>query len=218
MDFFAGNLIAGKPLEEWAKEYWQWVVTTPETIPKDPQTNLDQCIIGSDPVGMMTFLINPYQITYNSKCTIPSDRYVLVPLLTSECDPTVPDPRGQSDNIQDVWACAKDANEIFKLWKVVLDDQILFENSGNSVVNQNLTEQILVRNSSIFTLNIPENNRFGVPAGPYPAVVDGYYLVLNPLPVGEHILEYSIVHEIPVPGVGIPQQIPGKATYSLTVV
>jgi hypothetical protein len=48
MDFFAGNLIAGKPLEEWAKEYWQWVVTTPETIPKDPQTNLDQCIMGSD--------------------------------------------------------------------------------------------------------------------------------------------------------------------------
>jgi hypothetical protein len=84
MDFFAGNLIAGKPLEEWAKEYWQWVVTTPETVPKDPQTNLDQCRMGSDPAGIMTFLINPYQITYNSKCTIPSDRYVLVPLLTSE--------------------------------------------------------------------------------------------------------------------------------------
>jgi hypothetical protein len=117
-----------------------------------------------------------------------------------------------------MWACAKDANEIFKLWKVVLDDQILFENSGNSIVNQNLTEQILVRNSSIFTLDIPENNRFGVPGGAYPAVADGYYLVLNPLPIGEHILEYSIVHEIPVPGVGIPQQIPGKATYSLTVV
>jgi hypothetical protein len=218
MDFFAGNIIAGKPLEEWAKEYWQWWITTPETIPKDPETNLDQCIVGSDPAGIMTFLLDTYQTTYNAKCAIPSQRYILVPLLIGECDPTVPDPRGKSDNIQEMWECAKDADEIFKLWKVVLDNQVLFENSGNSIVNQNLTEQILVRNSSIFTMNIPEINRYGAPAGSYPAVVDGYYLVLNPLPVGEHILEYSIVHEIPVPGVGIPQQIPGKATYSLTVV
>ena len=57
----------------------------------------------------------------------------------------------------------------------------------------------------------------GAPPGSYPAVVDGYYLVLNPLPAGEHTLKYSIVHEIPVPGVGMPQQIPGKATYTLTV-
>ncbi|MDQ3852996.1 MAG: hypothetical protein M3299_09200, partial [Thermoproteota archaeon] len=138
--------------------------------------------------------------------------------LISECDPTVPDPRSKSDDIQDMWACAKEANEIFKLWEVVLDHQILYKNSGDSIVNPNLTEQILVRNSSIFTLNIPEMNRFGVPGGAYPAVVDGYYVVFNPLPVGEHTLEYSIVHEIAVPGVGIPQQIPGKATYSLTVV
>ncbi len=217
-DFFAGNTIAGKPLEEWAKEYWQWWMTVPETIPKDPTTNLDECFIGSDPAGVMIFLVNPYQITYNAECTIPSERYILVPLLVGECDPTVPDPRSKTDNIEDKWACAKDADEIFKLWEVVLDDRILFQNSGNGVVNQNLTEQILVRNSSIFTINIPEINRYSAPAGSYPAVVDGYYLVLNPLSVGEHILEYSIVHEIAVPGVGLPQQIPGKATYFLTVV
>jgi hypothetical protein len=217
MDFFAGNIIAGKPLEEWAKEYWQWWMTVPETIPKDPETNLDQCLIGSDPAGVMIFLVSPYQITYNAKCTIPSEKYILVPLLVGECDPTVPDPRSKNDNIQDLWACAKDADEIFKLWEVVLDGRVLFQKSGNSVVNQNLTEEILVRNSSIFTINIPEVNPYGAPAGSYPAVVDGYYLVLNPLSVGEHVLTYSMVHEIPVPGVGIPQQIPGKATYSLTV-
>lgn len=218
MDFFAGNIIADKPLEEWAKEYWQWWVTVPETIPKDPTTNLDECFIASDQAGVMVFLVDPYQITYNAKCTISSERYILVPLLVGECDPTVPDPRGKSDNIEDKWACAKDANEIFKSWEVVLDGRVLFKNSGNTVVNQNLTEQILVRNSSIFTINIPDANRFGAPAGSYPAVVDGYYLVLNPLSVGEHVLEYSIVHEIAVPGVGIPQQIPGKVTYSFTVV
>lgn len=216
-EFFAGNIIAGKPLEEWAKEYWQWWMTVPETIPKDPVTNLDNCFIGSDPAGVMIFLVNAYQITYNARCTVPSESYILVPLLVGECDPTVPDPRGKSENIQDKWACAKDADEVFKSWEVVLDNRVLYKNSGNEVVNQNLTEQILVRNSSIFTINIPEINRYGAPTGSYPAVVDGYYLALKPLSVGEHILEYSIVHEIPVPGVGMPQQIPGKATYSFIV-
>jgi hypothetical protein len=216
-EFFGGNIIGGKPLEEWAKQYWIWWMTVPETIPKDPTTNLDSCFMGFDSEGVMIFLVNAYQITYNTRCTIPSDRHILVPLLVGECDPTVPDPRGKSENIQDKWACAKDANEVFKAWQVVLDNRILYKNSGNEIVNQNLTQQILVRNSSVFTLNIPDINRYGAPAGSYPAVVDGYYLVLKPLSVGEHILEYSIVHEIPVPGVGMPQQIPGKATYSFTV-
>jgi hypothetical protein len=216
-DLFAGNMIGGKTLEEWAKEYWQWWMTVPETIPKDPTTNLDSCVIGSDPSGLMIFLVNAYQITYNAKCAIPSDKYILVPLLIGECDATVPDPRGKSENIQDKWACAKDANEIFKSWEVVLDGTVIYKNSGNEVVNQNITEQILVRNSSVFTLNIPEINRYSAPAGSYPAVVDGYYLGLKPLSTGEHVLEYSIVHEIPVPGVGMPQQIPGKASYSFTV-
>lgn len=218
MDFFHGNIIADQPLEEWAKEYWQWWMTIPENIPKDPITNLDECFTGSDPTGSITFLVNPYQITYNTKCTIPSDRPILVPLLTGECDPTVPDPRAKSDKIEDKWKCAQDADEIFKSWEVVLDSQVLFKNSGNDVVNPNLKEEILVRNSSIFTLNIPEINRYGAPAGSYPAVVDGYYLVLNPLPVGEHTLKYSIVHEIAAPGVGMPQQIPGRVSYTLNVV
>jgi hypothetical protein len=209
LDFYAGNIIAGKPLEEWAKEYWQWLMTTPESIPKDPNTNLDKCVIGFDPTGEMIFLMDAYQITHSAKCTIPSGRNILVPLLVGECDPTVPDPRAKSNKIEDKWECAQDADEIFKSWEVVLDGQVLFKNSGNSVVNPNLKEEILVRNSSIFTISIPEINRAGAPAGSYPAVVDGYYMVLKPLPVG--------VHQIPVPGVGMPQQIPGKVTYTLTV-
>jgi hypothetical protein len=216
-DFYAGNVVVNKTLEEWAKEYWQWWITLPETIPKDPDNNLDKCFTDSDQTGVMTFLVDPYQITYNTKCTIPSNSYILVPLLVGECDPTVPDPRAKSNKIEDKWACARDADEIFKSWEVVLDGRTLFKSSGNNVVNQDLKDEILVRNSSIFTINIPEMNRYDAPPGSYPAVVDGYYLILKPLPVGEHALKYSIVHEIPVPGVGMPQQIPGKVAYDLTV-
>ena len=68
LDFYAGNKVANRPFEEWAKEYWQWWMTVPETIPKDPNTNLDKCFTGSDQKAAMTFLVEPYQITYNTKC------------------------------------------------------------------------------------------------------------------------------------------------------
>jgi hypothetical protein len=40
MDFFAGSKPFGKPLDEWAKLYWQWSLTIPYEIPKD-ETGLD---------------------------------------------------------------------------------------------------------------------------------------------------------------------------------
>ena len=86
-----------------------------------------------------------------------------------------------SDKIEDKWACAKDADEVFKSWEVILDNRTLFKNSGDEVVNMELKDQILVRNSSLFTLDIPENNKFDAPPGKYDAVVDGYYLPLMPI-------------------------------------
>jgi hypothetical protein len=68
-------------------------------------------------------------------------------------------------------------------------------------------------------IEIPENNRYDVEAGTYPAVVvDGYYLVLKSLPPGEHKLKYQINQEKVdtwignvLPGVG------GSVSYNLNV-
>jgi hypothetical protein len=62
-------------------------------------------------------------------------------------------------------------------------------------VNAELQDKILIRNSSMFILNIPEINRFEKPSGPTEAVEDGYYLILKPLNTGKHVLKYKIIHE-----------------------
>lgn len=173
--------------------------------------------IGLDSDGKVIFDIGAYATTYAAKCTMPSGMYFLVPLLVGECDATVPDPKGAGDRIEEKWACGKDADDIFKAWEFVLDNRILFKNSGGEQINMDLKDQILVRNSSIFTLEIPENNRYETPPGSYEAVTDGYWLLLNPLTPGEHELSYSIVHEQEIPGVQRPHQIPGKAMYFLNV-
>ena len=106
-------------------------LSTPYEIPKD-ETGLDKCIVGSDPEGRMQFLLNGYEKTYTAKCTISSQKPILIPLLIGECDSTIEDdPRVKTGKIEDLWECAKDVDEEFYLWDVTLDDKVLFRKSGN---------------------------------------------------------------------------------------
>ena len=213
-----GRDIYGESLDTWAQKYWQWSVAMPfaQDIPIDPQTQMSKCVVGSDQNGTMLFLLDPYDNEYTTKCTIPSGKPILVPLLISECDRKTPDPRIKPGEIEGLWACAKDFNEVFRAWDVTLDNKTLTRKAANEEVNIQLMDEILVRNSSIFTLDFPENNRFELPSGPVETVVDGYYLILNPLAPGEHLLKYKITHEQKSPGVEL-SYIYGDVTYLLDV-
>jgi hypothetical protein len=91
------------------------------------------------------------QIDINVKmCFMPSGE--LIPLLIGECDPTVPEERTKSGKIEDLWACAREANEPFNTWAVALDGDVIFKKVGNEEVNAELKNEILIRNSSKFTL------------------------------------------------------------------
>ncbi len=216
-DFFAGRSPYGIPLEKWAMEYWQWVATLPPDNPIDSATQKHKCLMGSDSGNQMVFLISPYEMEYSTECKISSGKSILVPLLVGECDSTVDDARAKTGKIQDLWACAKDADEGLKSWSVKLDGNTLFQKLGGEEVNMHLLNEILVRNTSSFPLNIPEVNRFEVEEqGSYPAVVDGYYLILQPIPVGTHTLEYVFVQEKSTGGLKIPSP-ESRATYVLTV-
>lgn len=216
-EIIAGKEIYGKPLEYWAQEYWKWFVTLPPgDIPKNDSTNLNQCILGTDSNNIMVFLMSSYDLTYGAKCTISPDKPILVPLLISECDATVPEPRTKTGKIEDLWTCTRESNEGFEAWDVRLDNKVLFQKAGNIAVNAEMKDEILVRNSSLFTISYPEINRFEVEAGSYPAVVDGYYLILKPLSPGEHVLKYKISHRENIPGADL-SYVSGDATYYLTV-
>jgi hypothetical protein len=165
---------------------------------------------------VMVFLMSSYDLTYGAKCTISPDKPILVPLLISECDATVPEPRTKTGKIEDLWTCTRESNEGFEAWDVRLDNKVLFQKAGNIAVNAEMKDEILVRNSSLFTISYPETNRFEVEAGSYPAVVDGYYLILKPLSPGEHVLKYKISHRENIPGADL-SYVSGDATYYLTV-
>ena len=122
----------------------------------------------------------------------------------------------KTGKIEDLWACAKDADEGFISWEVTLNIHTLFKKAGSEQVNHDLLDQILVTNSSLFNITVPEINYFEVEPGVYPAVVDGYYLIINPLTKGEHKLSYKYTHEQKIPGADL-SYVNGDATYLLTV-
>jgi hypothetical protein len=67
-------------------------------------------------------------------------------------------------------------------------------------------------------IEIPKNNRYDVEAGIYPAVVDGYYLILKPLPPGEHTLRYQINQEKVGTGIdNVQPGVGGSVSYNLNV-
>jgi hypothetical protein len=217
-EILTGNLIYGKPLEHWAQEFWQWrIATRLDDLPVDDTTKLQKCIIGSDPEGIMIFLVNSYDLTYSGRCAISSKKPILVPLLVSEEDSgSATDPRVKPGKIEGYWASAKDYNEVFKAWDVRLDNKTLFKKAGNEEVNIQLLNEILVRNSSFFTLNVPPDNFADMEPGSFEAVVDGYYMVLNPLSPGRHLLEYKITHEQRIPGADL-SYVYGNVRYILDV-
>jgi hypothetical protein len=115
----AGKEPLGESLESWATRFWQWEIALP------PGFETNQCVMYSVPNTSMIFLMNPYTANYKGNCAIPSDRYILVPLLVGECDPTVP--AVKTATIEELRKCAQAADEPFKSWDVVLDDRIILE-------------------------------------------------------------------------------------------
>jgi hypothetical protein len=216
-DIFVEHPFNNKTLGDFAKNFWQWWMTVPTSIEKDSITGLEKCITGNDSTNTTVFLFNSYLTDYSTYCTIGSNQSILVPLLVGECDPTVPELR--SKQIADLWKCAADADEVFKYWDVTLDGNIIFKKSFSEEVNSYLKEQILVRNSSVFMLQIPKINHYEAPEGNFTAAVDGYYLHLKPLSPGEHILKYRIYHEDKnVIDIGNkPRLNIGKAQYTFNV-
>jgi hypothetical protein len=127
-------------------------------------------------------------------------------------------PEAKSGTLEDLRSCTMAADEPFEAWDVILDDTVISRNWGNQIHNPNIVQDSLVRNSAMFTINIPKNNHYDAAPGSYPAVVDGYYLVLNPLPVGEHKLIYRINQEKVGAGMAnVPTLVGGSATYNFQV-
>jgi hypothetical protein len=176
------------PLKELSAEWQQWALSIP--TPENPQldTNGKKCVVGQH--GSVWFLAGVFGGgTARRKCSVPADKILYFPAINNVQinSPNVCGELPENIPVEDLRARSA----------AFIDGatNLLVEVDGKEVKNLRRIQ------SEVFAVALPEDNVFdapcaeaglgNVPAGIYsPAVDDGFYVRLNPLRVGPHILHF----------------------------
>jgi hypothetical protein len=193
--------------EKLSAEWQQWALSIPTSVNPQLDTNGENCMVGQR--GSVWFLAGvfiggagmPTRI-----CSVPEGKALYFPVINS-VQINVPNVCGQGPNNFSV-------RELRSMAAPIIDGA-----TNLSVTVDNAIKNLRRVKSEVFEVALPEENVFdslcggpgSVPAGVYsPAVDDGFYVLLKPLPVGHHTLHihaeslaFSVIQDV---------------TYNLTVV
>jgi hypothetical protein len=188
---------------DWMAKWWQWNLGIPagkhpsEILIDNDAVSASQCSINQG--GPVWFLPDVGQAGKVVYCDIPANKSILLPVSDGESDPTDPcaqDPGRGPDLESRIIDCAMFNRADQEFLKLEVD--------GKPV--NDFEEQYRAK-SGIFNVTIPEDATLaieGVKPGFYePALTEGYFLFLKPLPIGPHYVEYE-VEEILKPSVPGP--------------
>jgi hypothetical protein len=157
--------------QEWPAKWWQWHMSIPADV--HPRENYlpERCGLNQD--GPVWFLPdgpnNPTQQVRT--CVIPSDKSILIQVVGGECDYE----EETNKNDEDVKLCIASGNDGARVFASVDGSEIKNFSSYKSGYHW-------------FNITIPDKNVYDAVPGTYRAAVDGWFLFLKPLPVGEHKL------------------------------
>jgi hypothetical protein len=154
---------------QWVGRYEQWLTSIPEENNPTLDETGERC--GQNQSGPVWFLAASSGGTVEKTCTIPEGRAILLPVISRWELKTSP-----ADTEADMRAHMKNS----------LDHVTTLEASIDGTPLQNLWNYRVL--SPLFNVTLPKNNLLGVPEGPTEGVSDGYWLLLQPLPVGEHTI------------------------------
>ena len=159
----------GHTYGEWAAEYWKWIGAFPwAENPQNDETG-EFCAIGQS--GKVWFLAASFGFgEWVRECEVPAGKAIFFPIA-----PGVFFAPGDGDTEEEVRAAANAA----------MDGVDLLECSVDGVPLKNLFDYRA--ESPAFTL--PEGLLVG---DRYPAVADGYWILLAPLSAGDHVIHFRM--------------------------
>lgn len=199
----------GKTYGEWSAKWWQWVYSIP--APVNPNIDATGANCGQGQSGPVWFLGGNFGGTSTRNCTVPAGKALFFPLINQEADNflcTDPD-------------TTFDLAGLYGFADFVIDLAGNLQCKVDGVPIQNLQRYRAV--SPVFSITLPEDNLVqalatllpyppcadGLPGTYAPAVSDGYWLMLAPLPPGEHTTHFH--SELPDFGFAL------DITYTITV-
>lgn len=170
----------GRTYSEWSAAWWQWAVSLP--IDQNPFFDQGGCVNGangqSGKVWFLTGVINESGVA-DRTCTVPQGKAIFFPVVNVECSTLEVGTEWFRPDPAELPACAAAFADGYT--------EKFCEVDGVAV--RNLAQYRVP--SAVFPLTAPEDNVLGAPAGSGFAASDGYWIMLPPLPVGEHTIRFG---------------------------
>ncbi len=157
----------GKSWEEWTEEWWKWILSIPRR--DNPGYGIDPTSSQSN--GNVFFLAGTFGGSARRIVNIPSNKALFFPIINFTT--SYAEDFSLKDDEQMLAEARKDIDDIIEK-KLVIDG-----------VQHGDIEKYRIP-SKPFKLHFPDDNVFGARPGPTTGVSDGYWIFLEPLPVGHH--------------------------------
>ena len=173
----------GMTYGEWSAKWWQWAFSLP--VDQNPWFDNGSCANGANgqfgPVWFLTGVINESGTAVRN-CTVPVGKALFFPIINAECATL----EGNGDTEEELRGCAEGlVNPVSDVTAEI-----------DRVPLQDLWDYRAA--SPLFTYGpLPADNvlqlfGYDAPVGATsPSVADGFYLMLAPLSVGQHVIHFT---------------------------
>ncbi|MFA5984892.1 MAG: hypothetical protein WC782_12820 [Methylococcaceae bacterium] len=181
--------ILGKSLGEYGNQWWQWASSMPalESPVKD-KTGL-KCNVNQN--GQIWFLAGGYGSSKITRtCSIPRDKYLFFPVINMLYIPV-----GDADlSCKQAKALAALNNDNLRSFVVSIDQHTIVNPAFHRYSSPDCFDLLSRAPKS------PQSLRL------YPSATDGYWVMLKPLPVGQHTIKFKAEYHNPDEAYGMMVQ------------
>ena len=174
-----GSKPYGLTYAEHAENFWKWLLSLPaDHSPIDDPTG-ENCSVGQDNSNSSIFYLSVNAGGRSDKvCEVPAGKSLLIPVMVVEVSDKE-SPGASEEELSN--AATKDQDSVNSLY-------LKIDNNEHSY--QDLLKYRTHTNT--FDVIFPDNGLFGVmKGGPSKAVADGFYILTEPLPTGNHTIHYK---------------------------
>ena len=194
------SVVAGRDLGEWSALWWKWALSIPATDNPLLDTNGAKSKFGDvGPVFFLTGELTPFggtpPVAVTRSVTIPANKFIFFPVENAWIDNV-----GNGCAVPTTTPCAGrlTIDQLFTQLEGLLTVTALHASIDHKPVGDLFAHRETAPAFS-YSLQITDSLAEAVfgyagadAVGPvFPAVADGYYLMLNPLPVGQHTINFG---------------------------
>ena len=173
----------GAPYGVWSGAWWQWAYSFPADVNPVGDTTGEFASLGQS--GPVWFLAGTFGSTVTRTVTIPAGKTLFFPILNTIWI-NIPE---LGDN---PWSDAQRAYARTVIAPFIDAGANLTCQIDGVEVKDIAAYRCMTPDGAEYMINFPENNVWGLPAGVYgPSIDDGIYLMVTPLPPGEHTIHFT---------------------------